>query len=75
MDAIKKREVIMPNILNFCRKRGTMLLMVTHDVDAAQNFDHIVVLAKGSVAGQGTHQDLKVSCQEYRRLLGSNDET
>ena len=61
----------MPNILAFCRKRGTMLLMVTHDVDAAKDFDHIVVLSEGSIAGQGTHQVLMASCHEYQRLLGS----
>ena len=70
MDAIKKREVIMPNIMAFCRRHGTMLLMVTHDVDAARNFDHIVVLSKGEIMGQGSHRNLQASCAEYRRLLG-----
>ena len=70
MDAIKKREVIMPNILAFCKKYGIMLLMVTHDVDAARHFDHIVVLNKGDIAGQGKHADLASTCAEYQRLLG-----
>jgi len=33
--------------------------------------DRIVVLAEGSIAGVGTHQDLLESCETYREIVYS----
>jgi len=71
MDAVKKREVILPKLLHFTRRYGMSLIMVTHEVEIARFMDHIVVLDGGNVQHQGTHEQLIASrATYYMQLLG-----
>jgi ABC-type bacteriocin/lantibiotic exporter with double-glycine peptidase domain len=44
------------------------VLMATHDMRLTAEFEQIIVLDKGSVVGQGTHDALLVSCPLYKDL-------
>jgi len=44
-------------------------LIVTHRLSTARQADVIYVLAAGKVVGQGSHEQLLESCEEYRQLL------
>jgi ATP-binding cassette, subfamily B, multidrug efflux pump len=47
------------------------LLIVTQRVATIKGADQIVVLDEGRVVGQGTHQELMESCEEYREIAYS----
>jgi len=73
MDAVKKREVILPKLLQFVRGHDMTLIMVTHEVEIARYMDHIIVLDAGSVQHQGTHEQLMASqAPAYIKLLGED---
>lgn len=44
------------------------VLMATHDMRLTAEFEQIIVLDKGVVVGQGTHDDLLISCPLYKDL-------
>lgn len=44
-------------------------ILITHDLDFAKSYDKIVVLSGGSVAGVGTHEELKNTCEVYKKIL------
>ena len=44
------------------------VLMATHDMRLTAEFEQIIVLDKGVVVGQGTHDELLVSCPLYKDL-------
>ena len=48
--------------------RGYTVIAVAHRLSSIQNFDRIVVLREGSVAEQGTHQELIEMKGEYHRI-------
>ncbi len=48
--------------------QGRTVLMIAHRLGTVIHADHIVVMDRGRVAGQGTHQTLLASCAVYRRL-------
>lgn len=51
-------------------REGRTTLFITHRVSAAMAADSILLLAPdGSVAGRGTHEQLKENCPAYRELL------
>lgn len=72
MDAIKKREVILPRIFSFAKRRNITVVMITHDVPGVCPLvDHVFVLEGGGLAQQGTHNELRQqSGGAYGRLLG-----
>eukprot|EP00658_Telonema_sp_P-2_P038195 TRINITY_DN27447_c0_g1_i3.p1 TRINITY_DN27447_c0_g1~~TRINITY_DN27447_c0_g1_i3.p1 ORF type:complete len:119 (-),score=25.17 TRINITY_DN27447_c0_g1_i3:37-393(-) len=75
MDAVKKREVILPKLLHFIRAHGMTLILVTHEVEMARFMDHIVVLDQGQIRHQGTHEQLKSNqAKWYNKLLGHQTE-
>ena len=42
--------------------------MATHDLRATAQFEQIIVLEKGVVVGQGTHDELSKTCELYQEL-------
>jgi len=51
--------------------REATVLIVAQRVGTIMHADRIVVLAEGSVAGVGTHQQLLDTCQTYREIVYS----
>ena len=49
--------------------RGRTTLLITHRLSQIRWADHIVVLRKGWVVAQGTHQDLLRRSQSYRHIF------
>lgn len=47
---------------------GRTVLMIAHRLGTIMHADNIVVLEKGRVAGQGTHDALLATCPAYQRL-------
>ena len=48
--------------------RGRTVLMIAHRLRSVVNCDRIVVLDKGEVVGNGTHEALMKDCDIYRKL-------
>jgi len=72
MDAIKKRDIVMPNVARFVRDNGMALVLISHDLARIQHVDCIYVLDKGHLVGKGSHQELVNSAvPAYLQLLGS----
>lgn len=47
----------------------TTRIIITHDLHFAQGFDKILVLDRGHLVGEGTHEALLESCAPYRQML------
>ena len=47
------------------------LIIVTQDITTISNADKIIVLEKGNIVGEGSHNDLIKSCDVYRDLANS----
>lgn len=48
--------------------RDKTVLVITHNLPSIMHADNIVVLAKGTIVGQGTHKTLLEHCNEYRKM-------
>lgn len=48
---------------------GRTTVLITHRLSQIRWADHIVVLRKGRVAAQGTHEDLLARSEAYRRIF------
>jgi ABC-type multidrug transport system fused ATPase/permease subunit len=69
--------------LLFGRWRGVTRIMVTHRLAHLPRFDHVVFVAQGRIAAQGTHAELLQNCAAFRaftadarpqrELLGASD--
>mgnify|MGYP003304766802 CR=1 FL=1 len=46
----------------------TTVIIVSQRVSSVQNADQILVLDDGKVVGQGTHEELLTSCEEYQAI-------
>ena len=44
------------------------VIMATHDLRSTAHFEQIIVLEKGVVVGQGTHDELLKTCELYQEL-------
>jgi ATP-binding cassette, subfamily B, bacterial len=53
---------------------GRTTILITHRLSQIRWADHIVVLRKGRVVAQGTHDDLLQSSESYRRIFARYDE-
>jgi ATP-binding cassette subfamily B multidrug efflux pump len=51
--------------------REATVLIVAQRVGTIMHADRIVVLAEGSIAGVGTHDDLLLTCETYREIVYS----
>jgi ATP-binding cassette subfamily B protein len=61
-------EAIVQKVLHDLRDRGLTVLMITHRLSSLAGADRIVVLDKGKVVEQGTHQELYNRAGKYYRL-------
>lgn len=60
-------KVIMENLETFFK--GRTVVVVAHRLSTVKNADHIIVLDKGMIIEQGTHQELVNSNGEYYQLV------
>ena len=49
--------------------KGRTTILITHRLSQIRWADHIVVLKRGEVVAQGTHDDLLASSEAYRRIF------
>lgn len=54
--------------------KGRTTILITHRLSQIRWADHIVVLRKGKVVAQGSHEDLLKSSESYRRIFARYDE-
>jgi ATP-binding cassette subfamily B protein len=43
--------------------------VISHELDSISNYDKIIVLDRGKVVGQGTHEELIINCKVYIQML------
>ena len=55
--------------------RGRTTLLITHRLSQIRWADHIVVLRRGRVVAQGTHEDLLETSQSYRHIFDRYQDT
>lgn len=48
---------------------GKTLIVIAHHLNTIRDFDQIIVLDHGHIAGKGTHENLLDTCTEYLRLV------
>lgn len=60
-------KIIMQNLTDFFR--GRTVLIVAHRLSTVKNADNIIVLDKGRIAEQGTHQQLITNKAQYFELV------
>ncbi len=48
--------------------RGRTTIIIAHRFSTIRNVDKVIVFDKGKVVGQGSHEELSLSCETYRRL-------
>jgi ATP-binding cassette subfamily B protein len=54
--------------------RGRTTILITHRLSQIRWADHIVVLRKGEVVAQGSHEDLLRTSESYRRIFARYEE-
>lgn len=64
-------EIVMNNVLSI---KDMTLVIITHHVGRAEKCDHIIVMGKGRVAEQGTHDELIANEGVYKKLCDKNRE-
>lgn len=65
LDPVTERAV-----LQAIARRGIACLMVAHRPSALRHCDRVLLLDGGTIAAQGTHQELAVQSDAYRALVG-----
>ena len=65
LDNVNRREV---NAALEQNMQGNSVILVTHDLLESRNFDRIVVIEKGHVVEQGTHEELMKRRGQYHAL-------
>ncbi len=70
MDAVKKRDFILPRLFAFVRRHQMALLLIAHDMAVMRDVDHIFVLEEGRLAAQGHHDELMAQqAPAYMKLV------
>ena len=49
--------------------RGKTSIIIAHRLSTVKNCDKIFVLKDGELVGEGTHDELLVNCEYYKRLV------
>lgn len=65
----KTEAAVRANIDTFLA--GKTVLMVAQKVSAIRGVDHIIVLDNGRLVGEGNHEELLASCEEYREIYAT----
>ncbi len=52
--------------------KGKTIIVIAHRLQSIVNADQILVVDKGRIHSSGTHEELSVSCEQYRRLWTAN---
>jgi len=69
MDIIKKRETVLPNLLNFTNKYNIALLIISHDMQVINMMDYIFLLENSKII-QGSPKDLLTKRKsQYSKLM------
>ncbi|MCL4404013.1 ABC transporter ATP-binding protein/permease, partial [Patescibacteria group bacterium] len=48
---------------------GRTTIIIAHRFSTVRNVDRVLVMDKGRLVGDGTHQELSASCPEYQKLV------
>ncbi|MCC6615837.1 MAG: ABC transporter ATP-binding protein [Anaerolineae bacterium] len=59
----------------YAASAGRTMILITHRLSQIRWADHIVVLRKGRVAAQGTHEELLRTSESYRRIFARYEGT
>ncbi|TSC75206.1 MAG: Uncharacterized protein G01um101444_52 [Parcubacteria group bacterium Gr01-1014_44] len=49
--------------------QGRTTIIIAHRFSTIRRVDKVIVFEKGSVVGQGTHEELALNCEPYQRLI------
>ncbi len=55
--------------------KGRTTILITHRLSQIRWADHIVVMKRGRVVAQGTHEQLMQTSESYRRIFARDDDT
>ena len=67
LDAITEREVV-----NAIAERGITCIMIAHRLSTIRDCDEILVMNRGMVVEQGTHEELFAKGGRYTELVTSD---
>jgi ABC-type multidrug transport system fused ATPase/permease subunit len=62
----ESEQLISDTLKNYCDNRT--VLLIAHRMSTVQTADRILVLDKGQLVGDGTHEELLATCDVYQRL-------
>lgn len=62
----ESEQLISDTLKNYCGNRT--VLLIAHRMSTVQTADRILVLDKGTLVGDGTHEELLATCDVYQRL-------
>jgi ATP-binding cassette subfamily C protein CydC len=65
----RNEETVMVNILAHVKQKKQSLLVITHKPLMLEKMDKIVVMEKGEIIAQGSHQQLSSNNPYYQKLL------
>ncbi|CUJ95221.1 Iron import ATP-binding/permease protein IrtA [Achromobacter sp. 2789STDY5608615] len=68
----ENEDLVQDALSRLCR--GRTVLMIAHRLHTVMQADHIVVMARGRVVGQGTHECLLAGCAAYRELWRDHED-
>ena len=54
---------------------GKTVIVIAHKLNSIKDADKIILLDHGTIAAQGSHEELTASCVRYRKLWAMSEET